>query len=383
MVDSDEIFMPKNALRHLVFGRVKFLESEEYLAFQYKLLAIVLLTGALFTAIFLLGEVSKLNPLGGSVHLYSMCAFSSVALVLWFLLRGKKERYLWIAWSYQTACVLEYLSALAYVPQDELRVLWFFTNIPGVYILLGQRSGAVVTALTIVGLALGNPYLSAPYSPNALATLIVAMAYQGIFFHVYGNRSISYFARMRESHEKLHHMATHDTLTGALNARAYYTACEHLIHLAKRHGTPFSVLFVDLDHFKSVNDTYGHAAGDIVLKSVAQTLGSSIRNSDALGRIGGEEFSIFLPNTDLAGAIQLGESIRHSIEHLMPVIESGPLKITASIGVAECRSGSHSMQDIQHQADEAMYQAKKSGRNRVSSLNSSLLPAAHAPVLVA
>jgi diguanylate cyclase (GGDEF)-like protein len=198
---------------------------------------------------------------------------------------------------------------------------------------------------------------------------LVALVYQGVFFHIYGNRSLSYFARMRKSHEKLHFLATHDTLTGVLNARAYYSACEHLIELGRRHGTPFSVLFVDLDHFKSVNDTHGHAAGDIVLKSVANTLRTAIRTSDALGRIGGEEFSIFLPNTDLPGALQLGETIRQAVEQLMPVIESGPLRITASIGVAQCRDRNQTMHDIQHKADEAMYIAKKKGRNRVSSLD--------------
>ena len=195
--------MPNAGFKQLLFGRVKFRESEEYLEFQYKFLAVVLISGALFTAIFLVGEASKINPLSGSVHLYSMSAFSAAALILWALLRGNKERFLWIAWMYELACLLEYVSALAFVPQDELRVLWFFTNIPGVYILLGLRPGALLTVLSAIGLGLGNVYLSAPYSPNALATLIVAMLYQGAFFHVYGSRSISYFVRMRESHEKL------------------------------------------------------------------------------------------------------------------------------------------------------------------------------------
>ncbi|MBK1681464.1 GGDEF domain-containing protein [Rhodocyclus tenuis] len=361
--------MPASPFACLLFGRAEFHESEEYLAFQFKLLAIVLVSGALFTALFLLGEFSRINPLSGSPHLYSMSAFTAAALILWGLLRGHKERFLWIAWSYECACLLEYVSALAFVPQDELRVLWFFTNIPGVYILLGQRAGAAITTLSVVGLAFGNASLSAPYSPNGLATLIVALVYQGVFFHIYGNRSLSYFARMRASHEKLHHMATHDTLTGVMNARAYYSACEQMILLGRRHGTPFSVLFVDLDHFKSVNDMHGHAAGDAVLKAVAGALRTSIRTSDALGRVGGEEFSIFLPDTDLLGALQLAETIRRGIEQLMPVIESGPLRISASIGVAECSDRGQSMQEIQRQADAAMYAAKQQGRNRVSTLS--------------
>lgn len=360
--------MAKLTFGHVLFGHNDFHENAEYQEFQFKFLAIILLSGALFTSVFLLGEVSKINPLNGSLHLYSMAVFSTVSLILWRLLRGHQERFLAIAWTFQFCCLLEYISALAYVPQDELRVLWFFTNIPGAYIILGQRAGALVTALIILNLGFGNQYLSAPYSPNALATLIVSMLYIGAFFHVYGSRTISYVTRLQQSNEKLQYMATHDPLTGAFNRRAYHATCEQLIHFARRHATPFSILFVDLDHFKRINDTHGHEAGDIVLKAVAGTLTQSIRNSDVLGRIGGEEFSIFLPNTDLSGALLLAESIRRSIEQLMPTIETGALKITASIGVAVSHNGDQTMQEIQQQADQAMYVAKNEGRNKVCSL---------------
>jgi len=129
-------------------------------------------------------------------------------------------------------------------------------------------------------------------------------------------------------------MATRDMLTGVLNARAYYEICDSLINLATRNSTPYSVLFIDLDHFKSINDNYGHAAGDIVLRSVANCIQGGLRNSDVMGRIGGEEFSVFLPNTDAIAATQVAEQLRQSIEVLMPSFGDRQLKITASIGVA-------------------------------------------------
>jgi diguanylate cyclase (GGDEF)-like protein len=156
----------------------------------------------------------------------------------------------------------------------------------------------------------------------------------GRFFHVYGARSVSYFIRMRESNRQLRHIASHDPLTDLLNAGAYYATCDQLIHLANRHQQQFSVLFVDLDHFKKINDTYGHEAGDIVLKAVAKKLQESVRQSDAVGRIGGEEFSVFLPETDLSGAVKLAEYMRSEIENLMPQIGHQRIKVTASIGVA-------------------------------------------------
>jgi diguanylate cyclase (GGDEF)-like protein len=235
-----------------------------------------------------------------------------------------------------------------------------------VYILLGQKAGMVISVLTVFGLAIGNSYLSNPYSPNAIATGLVSLTYLAIFFHVYGSRSISYFSRMRDANRSLHELASHDMLTSLLNARTYYQKCDALISLAEREQTPFSVLFIDLDHFKSINDTHGHDAGDIVLKAVAACLKQSIRQSDEIGRIGGEEFSIFLPNTNLAGARQLAETIRQAVEALMPDIGQHRLKITASIGVADNNNQHKSMRAIQQSADAAMYVAKASGRNRVS-----------------
>lgn len=207
-----------------------------------------------------------------------------------------------------------------------------------------------------------------PYSTNALATGVVSLWYLSFFFYVYANRSISYFQRMRSSHDKLHEMATRDALTGVLNARAYYSLCDRMIRQAERSGLSFAVLFVDLDHFKAINDTYGHAAGDHVLREVAQSLGRTLRQSDVLGRIGGEEFSILLPDTDLEGAVNVAENLRQAIGALMPVLGGEPRSITASIGVAKSQPGMSEMQAIQKIADQAMYRAKMAGRNRVSCL---------------
>lgn len=349
----------------LLFGRVKFRESEEHLEFQYKFLVALLWIGALATLCFLVAARLNVNPMDNP-HLHVMTLFTGISIAFWLILRGRKHLFLPLAWAYEILCLLEFTSALIFVPTDELRIVWFFINIPGIYILLGKRSGAVLTVLIITGWLAINPHLSAPYSINAVTTGIVALLNLSLFFHVYGTRSISYFKRMRDYNQRLYQMATRDPLTGTLNARAYYEQCEQMIQLARRNNRPFAVLFVDLDHFKSVNDTYGHAAGDCVLKAVAEALLKCIRGSDALGRIGGEEFSIFLPDTPIQDALRLAETLRGSIERLRPSIGEQRLKITASIGAA-CGGGAQTMAEIQRQADQAMYVAKTGGRNRVSS----------------
>lgn len=354
-------------LKDFLFGKVVFTESDEYHEFRYKFLLLLMFSGAVFTGLFILGVASDINPIG-RVHFASMVFFTCSATVIWLWLRGHPHRFYPAAWVYEIVGLWEYTSSVIYVPSDELRLLWLFVNVPGVFILLGKRAGWVITGAIMLGLALGNPHLSHPYSPNAMATALLSMLYLGVFFHAYVDRSFSYFKRMRDYNVRLQQLASHDPLTGVMNARAYYAACNQQIHVCSRSAQAVSVLFVDLDHFKSINDTHGHAAGDEVLRLVAQSLNENIRRSDLLGRIGGEEFSILLPNTNLAGATDLAEVLRRAIEALQPQMDGQSLRITASIGVACRAAGQQTIESIQQQADVAMYEAKRAGRNRVSAL---------------
>ncbi|POR05386.1 hypothetical protein AU468_01540 [Alkalispirochaeta sphaeroplastigenens] len=349
-----------------IFGSVHFPEDQEHLEFQFKFLVIVIVGGAALTWLFLVANRLDVNPLD-SPHLVSMRIFTAMSLLLWWLLRGRPHRFRIISWLYLALCLLEYTSAVLFVPSDELRILWFITSVPGVFLILGVRIGWIVTFISLSIVLLTNAYNEAAYSINGITTFTLGMVYLSLFFHFFVNRSVSYYSRLQESNRHLRHMASHDMLTGVLNARAYYQSCDQLIRLADRDGSSYSVLFVDLDHFKSVNDRYGHAAGDTVLKSVAQCLAQSIRCSDCIGRIGGEEFSIFLPATRGEAATKLAETIRRAIESLQLDIGGVQyLSITASIGIAEKSRTQQSMKEIQHEADQAMYAAKAGGRNRVS-----------------
>ncbi len=358
---------PYKALMRLLFGRARFAEREEDQEFRYKLVIVLMASAAAVTGLFILGTLSAVNLIHPN-HLTSMVVFTLGSIVLWLALREHPERFLPVAWLYELLSLWESTSSLLYVPVDELRLLWFFTNVPGVFILLGRRNGWLITLGTMLGLALGNAHLERPYSPNAMATALLCLLYLGIFFHTYVGRTLSYFHRMRDYNERLQDMASHDPLTQVLNARAYYAACEQQILQSQRSQQPFSVLFVDLDHFKTINDTHGHAAGDEVLRVVARTLGEHLRRSDLLGRIGGEEFSILLPDTALPGALQVAENLRQAVQQCQPDIGGQSLAITASIGVASRSPGAQSMHALQQRADQAMYEAKKAGRNRVSTL---------------
>lgn len=141
---------------------------------------------------------------------------------------------------------------------------------------------------------------------------------------------------LKVAFSELEYQAHHDALTGLLNSRTYYEVCTHLIAGSDREQKPYSVLFADIDHFKNVNDQYGHDIGDIVLQQVSECIIDGCRRSDLVGRVGGEEFSIFAPNTSKRGALVLAEKIRRNIENLNCSVYEEDIHITVSIGVVNC-----------------------------------------------
>jgi len=164
--------------------------------------------------------------------------------------------------------------------------------------------------------------------------------------------------------------AATDGLTGLLNRRELDARATELIALSRRHSRPLSCLMIDIDHFKGVNDTHGHAAGDEVLRQVAQRIRGASRSSDVSGRYGGEEFILLLPETDTSGAVAVAEKVR-SVVAEAPVQAQRPeggqvaIPVRVSIGVATREPAMMEPDALYAAADAALYQAKQSGRNRV------------------
>ncbi|BCR06591.1 diguanylate cyclase response regulator [Desulfuromonas versatilis] len=170
---------------------------------------------------------------------------------------------------------------------------------------------------------------------------------------------------LRSDKRSLAQMALTDGLTGLYN-RAYFDAgIDSEIARSRRSGQPFSLLLIDLDHFKSVNDTYGHPVGDQVLQSVAKVLKDSSRESDLVCRYGGEEFAVILPGTPLAMSYRVAERIRRRVAELCPDTISEGLSVSVSIGVSGCdASRDLNSRQLLEEADCALYTSKRNGRNR-------------------
>lgn len=164
--------------------------------------------------------------------------------------------------------------------------------------------------------------------------------------------------------EQMERMATTDGLTGLLNHRTFQGRFDDALAGAKRYGRKLSVILTDVDHFKSVNDTYGHPTGDQVLKGVARILREAARDTDMVARYGGEEFAIIMPETDTRGAQVIAERIRERVMAEVFQTEQGPLKVTLSLGVATCPDVGEQKQQLIDLADQCMYFAKRHGRNQ-------------------
>lgn len=173
-----------------------------------------------------------------------------------------------------------------------------------------------------------------------------------------------------QMYERMERMATTDGLTGLTNHRQFQLVFEHAIARAERYGRKLSLILTDIDHFKSVNDTYGHPVGDIVLKRVAAMLASAARRTDIVARYGGEEFAVLMEETDREGAVQIAERIRKTVEAEMFKTETGTFKTTLSLGVATFPEDATQKARFAEAADQALYTAKRSGRNRVVTFRS-------------
>jgi two-component system, cell cycle response regulator len=170
--------------------------------------------------------------------------------------------------------------------------------------------------------------------------------------------------REMQFHALMQTFKTHDPMTEAYNKRAFMMEIEKEAGFARRHGQPLSLIMFDLDHFKRVNDTYGHQAGDLVLRSVARSVMQTIRKEDIFARYGGEEFALLCRNTTLENCFILSERIRRNIEELEVTHNGRRIPCTVSLGVAALDDSIKNPSDLIEAADQRLYNAKRKGRNR-------------------
>jgi diguanylate cyclase (GGDEF)-like protein len=236
------------------------------------------------------------------------------------------------------------------LPHDEYYAKLWQTNI----------SLIIVTIVLLVGLFIACWHLASARVHQEETEEEVLRANQGL------ERTVKKRTQeLQEAIKLAEHQARTDELTGMNNRRSFFEYGKLIDEQARRYGRPYSVIMLDIDWFKQINDNYGHLVGDKTLKKVATTIPMVIRASDIAGRIGGEEFSIILPETSIEDTRKFAERLRQSVADIDIPVDDGDVNITASLGIAEYQSENASFDDVLAQADNALYQAKDKGRNRV------------------
>jgi diguanylate cyclase (GGDEF)-like protein len=166
-------------------------------------------------------------------------------------------------------------------------------------------------------------------------------------------------------HEEIYRLTTTDGLTGIYNKRYFLETLEREMGRCLRYDRPLSLVMIDIDFFKQVNDTHGHLAGDTVLSQLAALIAAKVRKEDIFARYGGEEFALILPEVPNDGAVQLAEKLRALVEATPMTFDGTPIRITISLGLASLPKNEITVADFVQSADDFLYQAKESGRNRV------------------
>jgi two-component system, cell cycle response regulator len=279
----------------------------------------------------------------------------------------------WLAgWGYQVTLARDGESALKALKDDnELRLLvvdWVMPKKDGIEVCKAIRSGpqepyVYIVLLTakddksdiIAGLDAGaDDYLVKPCNPLELKVRLRA-----------GRRVIELQEQLVKARESLRFEAMHDSLTGLLNRGAVLEHLTKELVRASRRGAPVSVLMGDLDHFKVINDTHGHAAGDAVLRETARRLKAGVRAYDSVGRLGGEEFIAVLPECDAKTGLSVAQRLCRSLSDTPTQFAGTPIPHSISIGVASTdQFGSSNAAELIRAADAALYRAKHAGRSR-------------------
>ena len=229
------------------------------------------------------------------------------------------------------------------------------------------RRVALATAASVVAsvlITLGIYLLATGSLAGSALGLAIAVIAPALIAPIGSYQYISLSHRLRQANERLRILSEMDSLTSTLNRRKFMEVASKHLSLARRHGHPVSVLLIDFDHFKQVNDKHGHAVGDQVLVRTVGNIREKIRDTDAFARIGGEEFILLLPHTAREGAEELAERILETVRETKISAAGRHIQVTVSLGGSTCEQGTTNLDELMSAADKLLYEAKQAGRDR-------------------
>lgn len=343
-------------------------ESQKHLARPYRkavlktLLVLTFISGLLF---FTLNVQRQNYPLA-----FAELGMACYSVFIFWAIGKTKHLERWILAFILPFCITMMFALTS--PRATTTVFAWVLLIPILsHLLMGRRLGLLVSAV-FMGTAAVIFFFKYHDAPQMMQPLPIAnMGLMSLtilaFSHIYE-------ITREQSESRLLKMAQTDALTGLANRTRLSDVFEQERKRSLRHKTPLSMLVLDLDHFKQVNDQYGHEAGDLALRHVADTLRASLRATDLATRLGGEEFAILLANTNADQAHRVADKIRHAIEVNPVPHQDQSIRLTVSGGIAQFGPDGADLRSLIGRADQYLYHAKDSGRNRIISSESALTP---------
>ncbi|MBT8343668.1 MAG: diguanylate cyclase [Sulfurovum sp.] len=350
-------------LNNFLYSGFKFTGDENLLQFKFTMLNSILIIVAFFSALFGLLSDLGINDIG-PIHSKVNYIYSFLTITLIFFLRFSKKNYNLTAQALVIISLITFTSALIYVPQNEFRMIWFVLAIFGSYMISGKASGILATMASIIIILTVNIYVDLQLSEVAINSAILGLIIGSLLSYIYTNKITNHENSLKQQNSSLSVLASTDYLTGIMNRRMFNEISERYFQTAQKNELNLTLFLLDLDHFKKVNDTYGHQAGDQLLKRFVETIESILNKSDIFSRIGGEEFAILLSQTNSDDAYILAERIRKEIENDFITCEGKDIFVTTSIGISENRETDIEFENIFSRADMALYRAKHEGRNK-------------------
>lgn len=350
-------------VNNFLYSNFEFEEDEDLLKFKFKMINLILIIVAFFSILF--GAMSDLgiNDLG-PIHSKVNYINGFFSFMLIFLLRFSKKNYKLVSHALLIASLMTFISALINVPQDEFRMIWFYLLIFVAYILNGNSSGTFYTVISLLIILCMHFFTDLQLSQTAINSGVLGLIIGSLLSRVYTNKISDYENSLHHKNLSLHLLASTDGLTGIMNKRIFEEVSQRYFETAQRDEKDLALLMLDLDHFKKVNDTYGHQVGDMILIRFAETIKPLLRKSDIFARIGGEEFALLLFKTDIDGASSLAEKIHEKLKNISIHYEGQDICITTSIGISQNKKTDIAFDEIFLRADLALYQAKDHGRNQ-------------------
>lgn len=341
--------------------------TETPLKFKIRLLNSCLLVAIVFAFIVAALHSFGLHNTGDFHSLVNYCfSFSSFVLLLW--LRQSKDNFKKVANTLIVVMLVTFTSALIFVTDDQFRIIWFYIVMFVAYTVIGNRMGVITTIVSIVIISICLLIFDLGLSRATVQGALIGFVISSLLASIHVRRIADYEDALLNTNSELEILATIDGLTGIMNKRMFNEMATKYLEAAHRNDKPLTLIYLDLDHFKAVNDRHGHQVGDIILIKFTDIVGKCLRKSDLLGRIGGEEFSVVLFETDLEAAVTVAEKILQQVQRASYQYEDKLVQVTTSIGIAQFDSSSDTLDSIQKRADKALYKAKELGRNRVEIL---------------